>query len=150
MASEKIDETTARHRMLESLSASDLEDSLERNIHHTLAMWVQIAHEMIQEDPTQQAMLLDQVANLEDLQAEDQQLAKIIEEEMTHCKQVPVLLHMHLKLAEEVKALSQEIRHLLALVEEQQEATGQLTKLASPQSPPRTPKSLNIALKSPG
>ena len=59
MASEKIDEIIARHSMLQSLSASGLEDSLERNMCHTQAMCAQIAHEMskIQEESTQQAML---------------------------------------------------------------------------------------------
>ena len=49
---------------------SDLEDSLERNIHCTQVMQVQIAHEMSkkQEETTQQAMLEDQAANLEGLQ----------------------------------------------------------------------------------
>ena len=41
---------------------------------------------------------------------------------MTHHEQVSVLSHMHLQQAEEVKAQSQEICHLLALVEQQQEA----------------------------
>ena len=59
MASEKIDGIIARHSVLQSLSASDLEDSLERNIHHTLAMQAQIDHEMskIQEEPALPAML---------------------------------------------------------------------------------------------
>ena len=57
---------------------------------------------------------------------------------MTHHEQVSVLSCMHLQQVEEVKVQSQEIRHLLALVEEQQEAIKELTKLASPQSPPRT------------
>ena len=80
MALEKIDDIIARQSMLQSLSTSGLEDSLERNIHHTQAMWVQIAHEMskIQEEPTQQAMLVNQVANLEDLHIQDQQLAEIM------------------------------------------------------------------------
>ena len=85
-------------------------------------------------------MLEDQVANLEDLQAQDQQLAEIMEEEMTHCEQVSVLSHMHFLQAEEVKAQSQEIRCLSAWVEEQQEAIKKLSELASPQSPSRTPR----------
>ena len=61
MAPEKINEIIARHIVLQSLAVSDLEDSLERNICHTQAMQVQIAHEMskIQEEPTQQAILVD-------------------------------------------------------------------------------------------
>ena len=45
MASEKIDEITTRYSMLQSLSVSDLADSLEQNICHTQAMQVQIAAE---------------------------------------------------------------------------------------------------------
>ena len=112
MASETIDEIIERHSMLQSLSTSDLEDSLERNICHTQAMQAQIAHEMskIQGEPTQQARLKQQAANLGDLQVKDQQLTGIMEEEMTHYKQVSVLSCMHLLQAEEVKAKSQEIR----------------------------------------
>ena len=59
MASEKMDGIIARNSLLQSLSVSDLEDSLERNICCTQDMQVLIAHEMskIQEEPTQQAML---------------------------------------------------------------------------------------------
>ena len=55
MASEKIDEITARYSMLQSLSANGLEDSLEHNIHHTQSMWLHIAAKMskLQEEPTQ-------------------------------------------------------------------------------------------------
>ena len=83
-------------------------------------MWAQIAHEMskLQEEHGWQAKLVDQVANLQDLQAQAQQLAEIMEEEMTHQEQVSVLSHMHLQQAEEVKSQSQEIYHLLALVEQ--------------------------------
>ena len=44
------------------------------------------------------------MANLEHQQVQDQQLAKIVEEEMTHHKQVSILCHMHLQQAYEVKA----------------------------------------------
>ena len=83
MASEKIDKTIARQSMLQSLSANDLEDSLERNICCTQAMWAQTSHEMnkIQAEPTVQAVLEDHMASLQDLQAQDQQLAEIMEEE---------------------------------------------------------------------
>ena len=72
--------------MLQSLSVSDLKDSLEQNICHTQDMWAQMAHELskLQEEPSQQAKLVDQAANLQDLQAKDQQHAEIMEEEMTH------------------------------------------------------------------
>ena len=66
--------------MLQSLSESDLEHSLEHSICHTQAMQVQIVAKMIklQEDPAEQA---DQVASLK---AKDKQLAEIMEEEMMH------------------------------------------------------------------
>ena len=59
MASEKIDGIIARHSIFQSLTASNLEDSLERNMCHTQTMWTQVAHEMskIKEEPTQHAML---------------------------------------------------------------------------------------------
>ena len=121
MASEKIDEITTRYSMLQSLSVSDVEDSLEGKIYHTQGMQVQIAAEMskLQEEPSQQAKLVDPVTNLQDLQTQNQQLAEIMEEEMTHQDEVSVLLHMCLQQVEEVKAQSQEIHHLLALVEQQ-------------------------------
>ena len=86
MVSEKIDEIIARHSMLQSLSNSDLEDSLERNICHAQAMQAQVSHEMskIQEEPAPQAILEQKAANLQDLQVQEQQLAEIMEEEMTH------------------------------------------------------------------
>ena len=82
MAAERIDDITTRYSMLQSLSVSDLEDSLEHNIHCTQALQAQIAVEMIklQEEPMQQAEQLEQAANL---QAQGQQLAEIMEEEMT-------------------------------------------------------------------
>ena len=65
--------------MLQSLSASNLEDSPEHNICCTWAMQAQIVAEMSkpQEEPTQQADQADQVASLKE---KDQQLAKIMEE----------------------------------------------------------------------
>ena len=69
-------------------------------------MQPQIAHEMkkLQEEPTHQAELVDQAANLQDLQSQDQQHADIMGEEMTHCEQVSVLTHMHFQQVWEVKA----------------------------------------------
>ena len=70
-------------------------------------MQAQIAHAMsrLGEEPTLQAEPNDQATQLQ----QQKQLAEILEEEMTHCKQVPVLSRMHLQQAEEVKAQSQEI-----------------------------------------
>ena len=83
MASEKIDNITARYSILQSLSMNDMEDSLDRNIHCTQAMWAQIAHAMsrLEEKPTSQAEPNNQAARLQVL---DQQLAEIMEEEMAH------------------------------------------------------------------
>ena len=84
-------------------------------------MWAQIAAEMskLQEDPTQQAEPVNEAAHL---QAQDQDIAEIMEEEMTHHEEVSVLSCMHLQQAEEVNPQSQEICHFLALVEQLQEA----------------------------
>ena len=86
MASEEIDNITARYSVLQSLSASDL----DRNIQHTQAMQAQIAHAMsrLEEEPTLQAEPDDQAVQL---QQQDQHLAKILEEEMTHHEQMSVL-----------------------------------------------------------
>ena len=46
MAADEIDNITARFSVLQSLSMSDLEDSLGRNICWTQAMWAQIADTM--------------------------------------------------------------------------------------------------------
>ena len=82
------------------LSMSDLEDSLDQNICQTQAMWAQIAHAMsrLEEEPPVQAEPDDQAAQL---QQQDQQLAQIMEEEMTHQEQVSVLSCMHLQYADE-------------------------------------------------
>ena len=55
---------------------------------------------------------------------------------------------MYLLQAEEVKAQSQEIRPLLARVQEQQKAIQKLLALASPQNPPRTPKAATSSSES--
>ena len=106
MGAERIDDISARYSMLQSLSMGDLEDSLEHDISCNQAMQAQIAVEIskLQEEPIQQAKQIDQAANL---QAKDQQVAEIMEEEMTHCKQVSVLSCMNLQQVEEVKAHSQ-------------------------------------------
>ena len=95
-------------------------------------MWAQIANakSQIKEEPAARAEADNQVAQLIE---QDQQLAKILEEEMTHREQVSVLSCMHLQQVEEVKSQSQEIRRLLALVEQQELA---IEKLTSPQNPP--------------
>ena len=93
-------------------------------------------------------MLEQQAANLQDLQVQDQQLAEIMEEELTHYEQMSVLSCMHLQQVEEVKVQSQEIRCFLALVQKQQEAIKTLTELASPQSPPRSPKTATSSSES--
>ena len=64
-----------------------------------------------------------------------------MEEETTHHEQVSVLSGMHLQQAEEVKAQSQEIRCLLALVGKQHEAIEKL--ITSPHSPPREPRAVS-------
>ena len=83
MASEEIDNITARYSVLQSLSASDLEDSLDRNICQTQAIQAQIAHAMsrLEEEPTSLAEPNDQAAQLKE---QVRQLAKIMEDEMTH------------------------------------------------------------------
>ena len=66
MAAKEIDNITARFSVLQSLSASDIEDSLDRNICRTQAMWAQIADAMsqIDEDPAARAEPDHQAAHL--------------------------------------------------------------------------------------
>ena len=89
MNSEKIDEIIARHSMLQSLSASDLEDSWRET---SAVPRLCGCKSKIQEEPTQQARIEQQVASL-DLQVQDQQLAEIMEEErhtVNRCQFFPV------------------------------------------------------------
>ena len=90
MAADEIDNITARFSVLQSLSVSDLEDSLDRNICRTQAMWAQIVDAMsrIDEEPAVRAEPDHQAVHL--IQ-QDQQLAEILEDEMTHREQVSVL-----------------------------------------------------------
>ena len=138
MAADEIGNITASFSALQSLSMSDLEDSLDKNIHQTQAMQAQIANAMsqIEEEPAARAEPDSQAAHLIH---QDQQLAEILEEEMTLREQVSVLSDMQLQQAEEVKSQSQEIRRLSALVEQQQLA---IEKLTNPQ------KSIPISLRS--
>ena len=57
MAYEEVDNIMARYSVLQSLSTSNLEDSLDRNIQWTQAMQAQIAHAMsrLEEQPKAQA-----------------------------------------------------------------------------------------------
>ena len=108
MATEETDNITVRYSVLLSISMSDLEDSLDQKICQTQAMQAQIAHTMsrLEEEPALQAEPDDQAA---ELQQQDQQLAKIMEEEMTHREQVSVLSYMHLQQAEQVKAQAKKL-----------------------------------------
>ena len=131
MAAEEVNNIMAGFSVLQSLCMSDLEDSLDRNICWTQTMQAQIANAISRiEEPAARAEPDKQAAQLIH---QDQQLAEILEEEMTHRVQVSVLSGMHLQQVEEVKAQSQEIRRLLALVKQQQLA---IEKLTNPQNPP--------------
>ena len=143
MAAEEVNNIMARFSVLQSLSVSDLEDSLDRNICQTRAMWAQIANTMsqIEEEPVARAEPDNQAAQLIE---QDQQLAESLEEEMTHREKVSVLSCMHLQQVEEVKSQSQEIRRLLALVKQQQLA---IEKMTSPQNPPRGQEHSHLAQK---
>ena len=74
MASEEIDNIMARYSVLQSPSANNLEDSLDRNICQTQAMWAQIAHAMsrLEEDPVSLAEPNNQATQLKE---QERQLA---------------------------------------------------------------------------
>ena len=75
MALNNIDNIIARYSMLYSLSTSDLEDSLDRNVHHTQAMQAHIAQEMsrLDEEPASQAEPNNQAAQLQEQERQEQQ-----------------------------------------------------------------------------
>ena len=66
MATEEVDNIMARYSVLQSLLASNLKDSLDRNICQTQAMWAQMANAMSQmeEEPTVKTEPDDQAVQL--------------------------------------------------------------------------------------
>ena len=108
MAAEEIDNITARFSVLQSLSTCDLEDSLDRNICRTQAMQAQIADAMsqVEEEPAARVESDNEAAHL--IQ-QDQQLAEILEDKMTHREQMSVLSGMHLQQAEEVNCRARKL-----------------------------------------
>ena len=103
MASEYVDKITTRYSVLPSQFVSNLEDFLEWNILYTQSLQVQIAAEMskLQKEPAQLANQIDLVVSLH---VKDQELAEIIDEEMTHWEQMSLLSWTHIQQVEEVHA----------------------------------------------
>ena len=63
----------------------------------------------LQEELAQRrASLLQDSAEAQALKGQEELLAEIVEEEMAHWTQVSVLLHLHLRQAEEIRAQSDE------------------------------------------
>ena len=80
MTSKWAAEIGARYSVTQSLSASDLEDSLRWNKCHTQAMQVQAGKQLskLQEKPAQQYSHTGQATSL---QTKDQELTEIMEED---------------------------------------------------------------------
>ena len=107
--------TEARPKLnsaLEALALSNIEEGMGYNI--TRAQGVQ------EELAQRRASLLQDSADAQALKGQEEMLAEIVEEEMAHWMQVSVLLHLHLRQAEEIKAQSDEIKRLSTLLEKQQ------------------------------
>ena len=105
---------------LQALVLSNIDEGMGHNITRAQGL---------QEELTQRrASLLQDSAEAQALKGQEELLAEIVEEKMAHWTQVSVLLHLHLRQAEEIKAQSDEIKRLSTLLERQQTLLEQVQK----------------------
>ena len=97
---------------LHALALSDIKEGMGHNVTRAQGLQEELAQ--------RRASLLQNSAEAQALKGQEELLAKIVEEEMTHWTQVSVLSHLHLSQAEEIKAQSDEIKRLSTLLEKQQ------------------------------
>ena len=97
---------------LQALALSDMEEGMGHNVTRAQGLQEELAQ--------RRASLLQDSAEAQALKGQEELLAKIAEEEMAHQMQVSVLLHLHLRQAEEIKVHSNEIKRLSTLLEKQQ------------------------------
>ena len=97
---------------LQALALSDFKEGMGHNATRAQGLQEELAQ--------RRASLLQNFAEAQALKGQEELLAKIVEEEMAHLMQVSVLLHLHLRQAEEIKAQSNEIKRLSTLLEKQQ------------------------------
>ena len=97
---------------LQALALSDIEEGMGHNVTRAQGLQEELAQ--------RRASLLQDSVEAQALKGQEELLAEIVEEEMAHQMQVSVLLHLHLRQAEEIKAQSNEIKRLSTLLEKQQ------------------------------
>ena len=103
---------SACREVLRSFSLSDTKTSVEQNLHHAYAPHDSLMHQWVAaEDAPQMPQLLD---------AEQESMEQIIEEEQAHKVQVAVLSQMQLQVMEKVEAQEKKLRRLIALLVEHQ------------------------------
>ena len=97
---------------LQAQALCDIEEGMGHNVMRAQGLQEELAQ--------RRASLLQNSAEAQALKGREELLAEIMEEEMAHQMQVSVLLHLHLRQAEEIKAQSNEIKRLSTLLEKQQ------------------------------
>ena len=97
---------------LQALAFSNIEEEMGHNVTRAQGLQEELAQ--------RRASLLQDSVEAQALKGQEELLAEIVEEEMAHWMQVSVLLHLHLRQAEEIKAQSDEIKRLSTLLEKQQ------------------------------
>ena len=112
MNPENTEANTKLNSAWQALALSNIEERMGHNVTRTQGLQEELAQ--------RRASLLQDSAEAQALKGQEELLAKIVEEEMPHWMQVSVLLHLHLRQAEEIKAQSDEIKRLLTLLEKQQ------------------------------
>ena len=97
---------------LQALAISDIKEGMGHNVTRAQGLQEELAQ--------RRASLLQDSAEAQALKGQEELLAEIVEEGMTHWIQVSVLSHLHLRQAEEIRAQSNEIKRLSTLLEKQQ------------------------------
>ena len=87
---------------LQALALSNNEEGMGQNVTRAQGLQGELAQRT--------ASLLQDSAEAQALKGQEALLAELMEEEMVHQMQVSVLLHLHLRQAEEIKAQSEEIK----------------------------------------
>ena len=111
---------------LQVLALSEIEEGMGHNVTRAQGLQEELAQ--------RRASLLQESAEAQALKGQQELLAEIMEEEMSHRTQVSVLSHLHLRQAEEVRAQSDEIKRLSTLLKEQQTLLEQVQESQKQQS----------------
>ena len=96
---------------LQAPSLSDIEEEMGHNAER--------AEEVQQELAQRRALLGQELRKAQTIQRKKALLVNIIEEEMVHQTQISVLSQLHLHQTKEIRSQSDEMQHLLTLLERQ-------------------------------